>query len=224
MSAATRPPASELDVQGKEVVVKRVSSALDCGLTVNPDGARSQVEGSIVMGLGTALYEGADFEGGRLLNGSFARYRVPRSNTVPRISVALVGDAETPSTGAGEPAIVPVAAAVSNAVFRGHGPATPRVADPALPLRGCASADPEVRFEARDGAVDAAHELVDLFAVDHERRRQRGLWGRSGWRKCRSPTASRASFRYSWRAGEVAPRDASVDGAGSMAPALEVVD
>ena len=108
----------ELDVQGKEVVVKRVSSALDCGLTVNPDGARSQVEGSIVMGLGTALYEGADFEGGRLLNGSFARYRVPRSNTVPPISVALVGDADTPSTGAGEPAIVPVAAAVSNAVFR----------------------------------------------------------------------------------------------------------
>ena len=108
----------ELDVQGKEVVVKRVSSALDCGLTVNPDGARSQVEGSIVMGLGTALYEGADFEGGRLLNGSFARYRVPRSNTVPRISVALVDDAETPSTGAGEPAIVPVVAAVSNAVFR----------------------------------------------------------------------------------------------------------
>ena len=81
----------ELDVQGKEVVVKRVSSALDCGLTVNPDGARSQVEGSIVMGLGTALYEGADFEGGRLLNGSFARYRVPRSNTAPRISVRRAG-------------------------------------------------------------------------------------------------------------------------------------
>ena len=101
----------------REIVMRRVSAALDCGLTVNPDGARSQVEGSIVMGLGTALYESADFENGRLLNGNFARYRVPRSNTVPRVSVALVGDADVESTGAGEPAIVPVAAAISNAVF-----------------------------------------------------------------------------------------------------------
>ena len=108
---------TELEVQGKEIVVKRVSAALDCGLTVNPDGARSQVEGSIVMGLGTALYEGAEFEGGRLLNGSFARYRVPRIHNVPRVSVSLVGDADVESTGAGEPAIVAIAPAVANAVF-----------------------------------------------------------------------------------------------------------
>jgi nicotinate dehydrogenase subunit B len=107
----------ELDVQGKEVHVRRVSASLDCGLTVNPSGARNQVEGSVVMGLGTALYEGADFEGGRLLNGSFARYRVPRSNNIPRIDVALIGDPEVPSTGAGEPAIVAVAPAIANAVF-----------------------------------------------------------------------------------------------------------
>ena len=104
-------------MQGKEIVVKRVSAALDCGLTVNPDVARSQVEGSIVMGLGTALYERAEFEGGRLLNGSFARYRVPRIHNVPRVSVSLVGDADVESTGAGEPAIVAIAPAVANAVF-----------------------------------------------------------------------------------------------------------
>ncbi len=107
----------ELDVQGKEVHVRRVSASLDCGLTVNPSGARNQVEGSVVMGLGTALYEGADFEAGRLLNGSFARYRVPRSNNIPRIDVSLVGDPDVPSTGAGEPAIVAVAPAIANAVF-----------------------------------------------------------------------------------------------------------
>ena len=107
----------QLEVQGTEVKVGRVAAALDCGLTVNPEGAANQVEGSIVMGMGTALYEAAEFQGGVLLNAGFARYRVPRINNAPQIDVALVGDAETPSTGAGEPAIVPVAAAISNAMF-----------------------------------------------------------------------------------------------------------
>ena len=109
--------AVEVNVQGKEITVRRVRASLDCGLTVNPDGVRSQVEGSIVMGLGTALYEGADFEAGRLLNGNFARYRVPRSNNSPRIDVSIVGDPDVESTGAGEPAIVPIAPAIANAVF-----------------------------------------------------------------------------------------------------------
>ena len=111
----------ELDVQDKEVRVKRVVSALDCGLTVNPESVKSQVEGSVVMGLGTALYEGIEFEGGRILNGSLARYRVPRITDSPGIDVELVGDPETPSTGAGEPAIVAVAPAIANAVFEQTG-------------------------------------------------------------------------------------------------------
>jgi isoquinoline 1-oxidoreductase len=107
----------ELDVQGAEVKVRRVTAALDCGLVVNPAGAINQVEGSIVMGLGTALYEAAEVEHGHLLNPGFMRYRVPRINNAPAIDVHLVGDAETPSTGAGEPGIVPIAAAIANAVF-----------------------------------------------------------------------------------------------------------
>ena len=52
-----------------------------------------------------------------MLDTGFARYRVPRINNAPAIDVALVGDSETPSTGAGEPGIVPVAPAIANAVF-----------------------------------------------------------------------------------------------------------
>jgi isoquinoline 1-oxidoreductase len=107
----------EVDVQGPEVKVARVSAALDCGLVVNPEGARNQVEGSIVMGMGTTLYEAIDFEGGRVLNSGFARYRVPRITNSPDIEVTLVGDPDVPSTGAGEPVIVPVAASIANAVF-----------------------------------------------------------------------------------------------------------
>jgi len=109
--------AVQLDVQGAEVRVDRVTAALDCGLVVNPDGAKNQVEGSIVMGVGTALYEAIDFQAGRVLNAGFTRYRVPRSSDAPSIETLLVGDPETPSTGAGEPGIVPIAAAISNAVF-----------------------------------------------------------------------------------------------------------
>ena len=107
----------QLNVLASEVKVQRVTAAMDCGLTVNPEGVASQVEGSIVMGMGTALYEAIDFERGQVLNAGFTRYRVPRINDSPSIDVALVGDPEMPSTGAGEPAIVPIAAAIANAVF-----------------------------------------------------------------------------------------------------------
>ena len=107
----------QLDVQGAEVRVERVTVALDCGLVVNPDGVVNQAEGSIVMGMGTALYEGIEFQNGRVLNAGFTRYRVPRSSDAPAIETVIVGDDTTPSTGAGEPAIVPIAAAIANAVF-----------------------------------------------------------------------------------------------------------
>ncbi|HMO97068.1 MAG TPA: molybdopterin-dependent oxidoreductase, partial [Tepidiformaceae bacterium] len=56
----------------------RVSSSLDCGLVFNPEGARAQMEGAIIMGLGGTLFEAAEFEGGHLLTATFTRYRVPR--------------------------------------------------------------------------------------------------------------------------------------------------
>ncbi|MEO9256360.1 MAG: molybdopterin cofactor-binding domain-containing protein, partial [Tepidiformaceae bacterium] len=106
-----------IDLQGKEISVNRVSSAIDCGLVFNPEGVRSQMEGAIIMGLGSALFEAAEFENGHLLNASFARYRVPRISQTPEIQVALVGSDSNPSTGAGEPGIVPIAPAVANALF-----------------------------------------------------------------------------------------------------------
>jgi isoquinoline 1-oxidoreductase beta subunit len=69
------------------------------------------------MGLGSTLFEATEFENGRVLNNSFARYRVPRINQTPDIQVALVGADTNPPTGAGEPGIVPLAPAVANALF-----------------------------------------------------------------------------------------------------------
>ncbi len=113
--------AAEVSMQGSEVRIHRVSASLDCGLVVNPEGARNQMEGSIVMGIGGALYEAADFDGGRVLNSGFTRYRVPRITDTPSIEVSFCGDDDAPSTGAGEPGIVPIGAALSNAVFAATG-------------------------------------------------------------------------------------------------------
>lgn len=107
----------ELELQAAEIAVNRVTAAVDCGQIVNPDGVVNQIEGSVVMGLGSALYEAIDVEGGRVLNANWSRYRLPRMHNVPQIESVLVDNPTTPSTGAGEPAFVPVAPACSNALF-----------------------------------------------------------------------------------------------------------
>jgi len=107
----------------------RLVVAFECGAIVNPDGLRNQVEGSIVQGLGGALFEAVSFAEGRLQNGSMAQYRVPRFKDVPPIEIILIDRPDLPSAGAGETPIVCVAPAIGSAV-RAFGEV-----DPALPVR-----------------------------------------------------------------------------------------
>lgn len=109
--------------------VERIAVAFECGAIVNPDGLHNQVEGSIVQGLGGALFEAVEFRAGRIVNGSLAQYRVPRFADVPLIEIVLVERKDLPSAGAGETPIVCVAPAIGSAA-RAFG----RVAT-ALPVR-----------------------------------------------------------------------------------------
>jgi len=111
----------ELAVEGREIHVRRVVTAIDCGLVVNPEGVRNQVEGSTVMGLGGALYEAMEIGDGLILNTSLSRYQVPRMTDSPEIEVVLMDNPDAPSTGAGEPGLVTIAPAVANAVFDATG-------------------------------------------------------------------------------------------------------
>lgn len=103
------------------VRVVRVVEAFECGAIVNPDHLRNQVEGSIVMGLGGALFEAVEFEEGRILNPRFSAYRVPRFSDLPQIEVVLLDRKDLPAAGAGETPIVGIAPAAGNAIFDATG-------------------------------------------------------------------------------------------------------
>jgi isoquinoline 1-oxidoreductase len=106
---------------GKPPRIVRVVESFECGAIVNPDQLKNQVEGSIVQGLGGALFESVDFEDGKMLNPRFSRYRVPRFSDVPHIEVVLLDRKDLPSAGAGETPIVTVAPAIANAIFTATG-------------------------------------------------------------------------------------------------------
>ncbi len=73
------------------------------------------------MGLGGALFEAIEFENGRVLNGRFSRYRVPRFSDVPAIETVLLDRKDIPSAGAGECPIAGLAPAVGNAILNATG-------------------------------------------------------------------------------------------------------
>lgn len=103
-----------------EVRVSRVVCAVDCGIIVNPDTVKAQIEGGIVFGLSAALFDEVTIKDGRAEQSNFNDYRVLRINEMPAIEVYLVPSTEAPG-GIGEPGTVGVAPALTNAIFAATG-------------------------------------------------------------------------------------------------------
>ncbi len=114
---------AEVTVDASTGVIKvaRVVAAQDMGIVINPNGARVQMEGCITMGLGYVLSEELRFHGGKVLDQGFDSYHLPRFSALPKIETVLVKNDAVEPQGAGEPAIVPLGAAVANAVFDATG-------------------------------------------------------------------------------------------------------
>jgi isoquinoline 1-oxidoreductase len=110
---------AEVDVDPKtgHVRVKRVVCAQDMGLSVNPEGARLQIEGCIIMGLGYALKEDIHFRGGEIFDLNFDTYEIPKFSWVPQIETVLIDDREAPPQGGGEPAIICMGGVIANAIY-----------------------------------------------------------------------------------------------------------
>jgi len=100
--------------------VHRVTCAVDCGIAVNPDVVRQQMEGGILFGLSAALHGEITIRDGAAVEGNFDEYRVLRLADAPDIDVHIVPSNEPPG-GVGEPGVPPIAPAVANAVFAATG-------------------------------------------------------------------------------------------------------
>ncbi len=100
--------------------VDRVVCAVDCGIVVNPDVVRAQVEGGVGFALSAALHGAITLKDGAVEQSNFHDYAPIRINEMPRVEVHIVPSAEKP-TGIGEPGVPPLAPAVANAIAAATG-------------------------------------------------------------------------------------------------------
>jgi len=107
----------EVDRKTWQVQVKRVVCAQDMGLSINPEGAKIQIEGCLTMGLGYALAEDIHFKGGEILDQNFDTYQIPRFSWLPQIETVLIDDKTAAPQGGGEPAIICMGGVIANAIF-----------------------------------------------------------------------------------------------------------
>lgn len=111
---------AEVAVEAGNPVLKKIYAVSDCGIVINLSGARQQVAGGVVDGLGHALYGQVTFKEGKAEQTNFGDYRLIRYNEVPEVEVHFVDNGISP-TGLGEPALPPTGGAVANAIFKATG-------------------------------------------------------------------------------------------------------
>jgi isoquinoline 1-oxidoreductase beta subunit len=107
---------AEVSVKDGAVKVHRLVYAVDCGRPINPEGVRAQVESAAIYALSASLHDAITIKNGRVEQGNFNDYQMPRIADTPKTEVHVVMSKEEP-TGIGEPGLPVVAAAVCNAIY-----------------------------------------------------------------------------------------------------------
>jgi nicotinate dehydrogenase subunit B len=110
-----------VDAASGVVHVRRLVVAHDCGLIINPDGVRNQIEGNIIQSLSRALKEEVQFDRMRVTSVDWETYPILKFSEVPQVEIVLIDRPDQPALGAGEPAQITTAAAVANAIFDATG-------------------------------------------------------------------------------------------------------
>ena len=112
----------DVDVAQHSVRVTRVCVAHDCGLIVNPDGLRNQIEGNVIQAISRTLKESVKFDRSRVTGVDWRGYPILTFAEVPdSIDIELIDHPELPSVGAGEAATSPIPGAIANAIFDATG-------------------------------------------------------------------------------------------------------
>jgi CO/xanthine dehydrogenase Mo-binding subunit len=107
----------EVDKSTGKVTVKRVTVAHDCGLIVNPDGLRNQIEGNVIQGVSRGLMEEVQYDSTGVKSLDWRSYPIITFADIPDVDMVLIDHPGMPSLGAGEASTIAVAAAIANAVF-----------------------------------------------------------------------------------------------------------
>jgi len=102
------------------ISIDKVICAVDCGIAVNPDVIRAQMEGSIGYGLGAVMRNQITLKDGIVEQGNFPQYEPLRITDMPSVEVHIVATTATPS-GVGEPGLPPVGPALANAIYAATG-------------------------------------------------------------------------------------------------------
>jgi isoquinoline 1-oxidoreductase beta subunit len=111
---------ADVSVKDGALKVERVVAAVDCGIAVNPDIIRAQVEGSVGFALSVVLRNKITLKDGEVEQANFDTYEPTRMSEMPKVEVHIVASAEAP-TGIGEPGVPGLAPAIGNAVFAATG-------------------------------------------------------------------------------------------------------
>jgi isoquinoline 1-oxidoreductase beta subunit len=111
---------AEVSLTAGRIHVHRVVCAIDCGTVVNPETIKQQMESSIVFGLSAALYGKIDIVGSTVKQGNFTDYPMLTLHQAPVVETHIITSTRAPG-GVGEPAVPPIAPAVSNALFMLNG-------------------------------------------------------------------------------------------------------
>ena len=106
---------ADIEIENSMPVIKKVTVAVDCGIVVNPLGAKNQIEGGVIDGIGHAMYGDFSFKEGTPQAVNFNKYRLIRMQETPQVATYFVESTLSP-TGLGEPALPPAGGAVANAI------------------------------------------------------------------------------------------------------------
>ncbi len=110
-----------VDAPSGAIRVQRLVTAHDCGLIINPDGLRNQIEGNMLQSLSRALYEEVTFDESHITSVDWDTYPILKFSDVPEVDVVLINHPDQPAVGAGEPATITTAPAIANAIYNAIG-------------------------------------------------------------------------------------------------------
>jgi len=111
---------ADVVMEGNRPIVKKITVAVDCGIVINPLGAKNQIEGGAIDGVGHSMYGDFVFENGMPTSNNYDKYRLIRMNETPIVETHFVENTLSP-TGLGEPTLPPAGAAVAIAMKKATG-------------------------------------------------------------------------------------------------------